>query len=114
MFDRPGRIRRAGSPSSAGDSLKSTVRDFLMRLKFEERVDFIQAFEAEMRRESLSIRTYLIPIGIAGNTVEELSPTEVGHLIRYLLMCVPGSIPAIERVLCLYQLSKEKDSPMAA
>jgi hypothetical protein len=103
--------------STEGDimnNVKALVRDYLISIKFEERAEFIRSLEAEMSREKLSIRAYLIPLGIPGITAEDLSPTDVGHLVRYLQTSVPRSIPAIERVLLQYHLTKADDGLLAA
>jgi hypothetical protein len=43
-----------------------------------------------------------VPLGIPARSVEELTPTEVGHLVRYLKLTVPESIRAIERAVSRY------------
>lgn len=100
--------------TSEGDIIKALVRDYLISIKFEERSGFIQSLETELQRENLSIRAYLIPLGIPAITAEDLSPTDVGHLVRYLHTSVSRSVPAIERVLLTYQLRKADDSLLAA
>jgi hypothetical protein len=61
-----------------------------------------------MRRTSLNMRAYLIPLGIPGRSPEDLTPTEVGHLIRFLKINVPQAMPAIERALGRYEVFAEK------
>lgn len=114
MFKSVNRFKSKTGECDIINSVKALVRDYLISIKFEERAEFIQSLETEMQRESLSIRAYLIPLGIPGITAEDLSPTDVGHLVRYLQASVPRSIPAIERVLSRYHLTKNDDSLMAA
>ena len=92
-----------GSKQSIGgmnpDDLKGFVRDGLVMMTISEREDFIKTLENEMRTAGLSIRSYLIPLGIPARTLEELTPTEVGHLVRYLKINVAHAVPAVERAL---------------
>src|SRR6266545_3975739 len=78
------------------DELKSRVRSALVSMKATEREGFVRALETEMTRASLNIRHYLIPLGIPARSLEDLTPTEVGHVIRYLKIIVPQAMPAIE------------------
>ena len=79
--------------------LKTTVRDGLVAMNMTEREEFIGTLEAEMRRAGLNMRAYLVPLGIPGHSPEDLTPTEVAHLIRFLKLNVPKAMLAIERAL---------------
>jgi hypothetical protein len=82
--------------------LKSIVRDGLVSMTMAEREEFIQALEAEMRRVNLNMRAYLIPLGIPGRSPEDLTPTEVGHLIRFLRINVPQATIAVDKTIARY------------
>ena len=84
------------------NELKATVRDGLVAMNMTEREEFISALEAEMRRAGLNMRAYLVPLGIPGHSPEDLTPTEVAHLIRFLKLNVSKAMPAIERALGRY------------
>ncbi len=73
-----------------------------------EREEFIQVLEAEMRRANLNMRAYLIPLGIPGRSPEDLTPTEVGHLVRFLKINVPQAMPAVERAMARFGVFAEK------
>jgi hypothetical protein len=90
------------------NDLKSIVRDGLVAMNMAEREDFIQALEAEMRRANLNMRAYLIPLGIPGRSPEDLTPTEVGHLVRFLKINVPQAMSAVERTMARYPIFAEK------
>ena len=90
------------------DELKSLVRDGLVAMSVSEREGFIKVLETEMRKSGLNMRSYLIPLGIPARTLEELTPTEVGHLVRYLKVNVTQAIPAIERALATYNSFVER------
>ena len=97
--------------SREADDVKNIVRDALLLMTWAERVEFIQALELEMRRENLSITHCLIPLGIPGMRAEELTPTEVGHLVRFLKTHVRQAMPAVERAMAWLELFREKEDP---
>ena len=81
------------------NELKSAVRDVLGNMEIPQRAAFIAELEAEMRRIHLDIRAYLVPLGIIGRVPEDLTPTEVGHLIRFLKLNVPQAMRAVEKAV---------------
>ena len=95
------------------NELKGVVRDGLVAMTLSDREEFIQALESEMRHVSLNVRSYLIPLGIPGRIPEDLTPTEVGHLIRYLKINVPHAMSAIERAMSGYSIFAEKTAEYA-
>ena len=104
------RNRRVTTEQSVLDpnDLKSIVRDGLVSMNMAEREDFIQTLEAEMRRANLNMRAYLIPLGIPGRSPEDLTPTEVGHLVRFLKINVPQAMSAVTRTMARYTIFAEK------
>jgi hypothetical protein len=89
--------------------LKARVRDGLVAMNMTEREEFIGTLEAEMRRAGLNMRAYLVPLGIPGHSPEDLTPTEVAHLIRFLKLNVSKAMPAIERALGRYNSLVDND-----
>ena len=89
------------------DALKNLVRNGLASMKIPDREEFIRSLEREMRRANLNMRAYLIPLGIPASSAEDLTPSEVGHLIRFLKMIVPQAMPAVERVATRYAVFAE-------
>jgi hypothetical protein len=85
------------------DELKSVVRDRMVGMNMSEREEFIGTLEGELRRAGLNMRGYLVPLGIPGRSTEELTPTEVAHLIRFLKLNISQAMPAIERALARYE-----------
>ena len=53
------------------DELKDSVREMLGLMEALERKLFIKTLEYEMSRSGLSIRPYLIPLGIAADAVDK-------------------------------------------
>ena len=99
---RANRDARATLESLDPDELKSFICSRLVSMTVTEQEDFIQTLEVEMRRANFDMRAYLIPLGIPGRSPEDLTPADVGHLIRFLKMIVPEAILAVERVTARY------------
>jgi hypothetical protein len=91
------------------NELKARVRDGLVAMNMTEREEFIGTLEGEMRRAGLNMRAYLVPLGIPGHSPEDLTPTEVAHLIRFLKLNVAKAMPAIERALGRYSIFADHD-----
>ena len=89
------------------NDLKSVVRDGLVAMNMAEREEFIGTLEVEMRRAGLNMRAYLVPLGIPGRSPEDLTPTEVAHLIRFLKLNVSQAMQAVDRALSQYSVFEE-------
>ena len=103
--------------SREADDVKNMVRDGLLLMTWPEQIEFIKALESEMRRADLSITHYLIPLGIPGMWPEELTPIEVGHLVRFLKIHVRQAMPAVERAMARLEVFREYENsrqPLAA
>ena len=103
-------MRSSNTACPEADDVKNTVRDALSLMTWPEQVEFIQALESEMRRENLSITHYLIPLGIPGMRPEELTPIEVGHLVRFLKILVPRAMPAVDRAMTRLEAFREYEN----
>jgi hypothetical protein len=81
------------------DVLKNTVREGFAAMDVNERTAFIGELEKEMKSIHLELRAYLVPLGIPGRSPEDLTPTEVGHLVRFLKLNIPQAMRAVERAM---------------
>ena len=81
------------------DRMKDSVREMLVLMEALERKLFIKTLEYEMSCSGLSMRDYLIPLGILSTRAEDLTPNDVGHLVRFFRINVPKAMPAVLRVL---------------
>src|ERR1700694_2836286 len=81
------------------DDLKQLVRDGLASMTTADRETFILALERALRSANLSMRTYLIPLGISASSPEELTPGDVGHLVRFFKINVPRAMRAVDEVI---------------
>src|SRR5262245_50571759 len=82
--------------------LKTIIRKGMLLMTYEQQQRFISALEYEMNRSGSTMRSYLMPLGIAAFEVGDLTANDVGHLIRYLRITSPKIMPSIERVLSDY------------
>jgi len=101
-------IPKPGTSVPDFDDLKHTVRDGLLAMTATEREAFIQALETEIQRVHLSMRAYLIPLGITARQPNELTPIEVAHLVRFLKINVPRAMPAVEKAMARFSIFAEK------
>ena len=92
------------------DELKELVRDGMLGMNITEREEFIGSLADELMRDNFRMSAYLVPLGIPGTSPEDLTPTEVGHLVRFLKMILPQSIGAVERTLTRYPAFTENVS----
>lgn len=96
-------LSNQGAPGRLdSERLKTIVREGLITMHPPEREQVVLDLEAEMNRAGSTMRSYLIPLGIPGTSAGELTPNEVGHLIRFLTVAAPELMPAVERVLSRY------------
>lgn len=89
----------SGVTSVDPDELKRMVREGLTSMTLEEREAFIVSLQSDLQSANLSMRAYLFPIGISAQTLQELTPGEVGHLIRYLKINVPSAKPVVDHLM---------------
>lgn len=90
------------------NQLKDVVRDGLFAMDMKERAEFIVELENEMRHSGLHLSSYLVPLGIPGRSAEDLTPTEVGHLVRFLKINVPQALRAIEKSMANFSAFAER------
>jgi hypothetical protein len=95
--------RNVPEPAAQGpldpNELKNIVRDGLVAMDISQRAAFISELGTELKRLHLDIRAYLVPLGIPGRSPEDLTPTEVGHLVRFLKLNVPNAMRGVEKAL---------------
>ena len=99
-------------PSDPNDELKRMVRDGLVAMNMAEREAFIEALEAELRRAGLSLRGYLVPLGIPGHSPAELTPNGVGHLVRFLKINIPRAMAPVQKTMSRFTVFAEKPQPV--
>ncbi|HWO02152.1 MAG TPA: hypothetical protein VNS63_23095 [Blastocatellia bacterium] len=93
------RISTSGKDLVDPDDLKIVVRDGFASMTTADREAFILDLEWELRTANLSVRAFLIPLGISARSLEELTPSDVGHLVRFLKINVPAAMRAVDGVI---------------
>ena len=93
------------------DELKSVVRDGMFAMTPPEREAFYTEMESSLKKVGLDLIVYVIPLGITGRSAEDLTPTEVGHLLRYLRINEPKASSVITRVLSKFPAFTERHEP---
>ena len=93
------RMSTSGRRFTDADDLKLLVRNRLTSMTAADRTAFILALESALRSANLSMRAYLIPLGISAKSLEELTPGDIGHLIRFFKINLPNAMCAVEVVI---------------
>jgi hypothetical protein len=107
-IEKKNEIARIPAGAFSPDELKLFIRDGLVSMTIAEREDFIRNIQAEFRALGMDLRAHLVPLGIPGRSPVDLTPTEVGHLIRYIKINTPHAMARIERVIAQFPAFAEK------
>jgi hypothetical protein len=83
----------------SGDELKKIVYDILASLEFGRVEMFVLSLDERLRARGFNLRDYLLPIGVAGRHVSQLTPYELSHLARFFHLHVPRGKQAFEAAL---------------
>ena len=102
------RVSTSAMVSVGPDELKMVVRDVLAPMTTADRSAFILALEAELRAANLSMRSYLFLLGISATSPEELTPSDIGHFVRFLKINVPSAMRAVDGVIERFSVFAEK------
>src|SRR5262245_24186360 len=100
---RPPVYTVVGSPidfaEAEPDRLRDAVRNALLSLSVPERSNVCMRLLAELNKAGLRIRPCLLMLGVSAETVEELTPSEIAALIRYVRLTQPGIVAAMTALL---------------
>jgi hypothetical protein len=77
------------------NSLRDRVYTALSGLTFEERALTIDKLISDLKGFSVNVRTGLLMLGITARTVSDLTPSDMGKLIRYLRINAPKALEVI-------------------
>ncbi len=102
------RLAHSDQPLPDPNDIRSIVRDALVSMNMAEREEFILSLEDELRRAGLDMRSYLVPLGIPGHSPSELTPNEVGHLIRFLKINIPQAAAPVQKAMSRFNVFAEK------
>ena len=109
----PGKVlRRKTTPSSTGTDeqsarldqclsrsspewLRDRVFNAMSRLSADERASLRDTILSDLRKVGVNIMSGLVALGIPAKTPDELSPSDIAKLIRYVRINTPEAIKAI-------------------
>ena len=109
----PGKVlRRKTTPSSAGTAkqparpdqcfsgscpewLRDTVFNALNKLSTEECASLRDTILSDLGKVGVNIRSALVKLGIPAKTPDDLSPSDIAKLVRYVRINSPEAIKAI-------------------
>jgi hypothetical protein len=84
-------------PSRMGpDELRDAVRDSLLALKFDERVVLVDKLIAGFKKARLNLGAAVMLLGIQGETVNDLTPSDIAHLVRYVRINNPAILACVK------------------
>jgi hypothetical protein len=86
---------RTATPNELCDA----VRGAMVALTLDERISIKEKLLSALKGSRLNVGSILLLLGIHADTVEELTPSDVGYLVRYIRMNSPDVIMALRRPL---------------
>jgi hypothetical protein len=86
---------RTATPSELCDA----VRGAMVAVSVEDRIAIKEKLLAALQGSRLNVGSILLLLGIHADTVEELTPSDVGYLVRYIRINCPDVIAALRRPL---------------
>src|SRR5262245_17067961 len=105
---RVGRMSESRRDSANPDELKILVRDGLASMTADDREAFILALENQLRPVNVNIRQHLVPLGISASSLQELTPSDIAHLVRFLKINMPTAMLAVDGLINQFVAGAEK------
>jgi hypothetical protein len=78
------------------DELRDAVRDSLLALKFDERAMLVDKLIAGLKKARLNLGAAAMLLGIQGETINDLTPSDVAHLLRYVRINNPAILACVK------------------
>src|SRR5262245_30291168 len=86
---------RTATPNELCDA----VRGAMVVVSLDDRISIKEKLLSALKGSRLNVGSILLLLGIHADTVEELTPSDVGYLVRYIRINSPDVIPALRRPL---------------
>jgi len=93
----------------APDQLRDAVRDALLALKFDERAVLVDKLIAGLTKARMNLGAAVMLLGIQGETINDLTPSDIAHLVRYVRINKPAILTCVRQQLSEL-LGKETDT----
>ena len=81
------------------NELCEAVRGAMVALPIDDRISIKQKLLSAINGSRLNVGSILLLLGIHADTVEELTPSDVGYLVRYIRINSPDVLTALKRPL---------------
>lgn len=81
------------------DALRNELRDALLALKFDERAAAVTTIATGLKDGGINLRSVAVLLGLQGDTVADLTPSDLAHLVRYARINAPRALKAVTRPL---------------
>ncbi|HYM00702.1 MAG TPA: hypothetical protein VEZ90_17235 [Blastocatellia bacterium] len=88
--------------------MRDSVRDALLTLPLEERAVVRDRVLAALRKSGVGLGTLLILLGINVRSADELTPSDLAHLLRYLRFTSATKFRAVKPIVTELIVPKEK------
>lgn len=101
------------------NQLRDSVRDSLLALPFEARADYRDQILSSLAAAGAKLGSIAVLLGISARQADEITPSELAHLIRYVRINSPQfiatSATAISRMMeTADRIRRVQETPKAA
>ena len=89
-------IRQVEDPTSLEpDALRESVREALSALTADELVSWRDHLMSGLRKAGMNLEACRFLIGISGDSTDNLTPSGIAHLIRYVRLNLPEAMKVV-------------------
>jgi len=81
------------------NELCDAVRGAMVTVSVDDRISIKEKLLAALRNSRLNVGSILLLLGIHADTVDELTPSDVGYLVRYIRINSPDVLSTLKRPL---------------
>jgi hypothetical protein len=81
------------------DELRNRLRDSLLTRPFDERSVATNRIATGLKNAGLNVGATAVLLGIPGETVSDLTPSDIAHLVRYVRINRPEILKAVTQPL---------------
>src|SRR5215813_4363451 len=86
---------RTATPNELCDA----VRGAMVSVSVDDRISIKEKLLSALKGSRINVGSILLLLGIHADTVDELTPSDVGYLVRYIRINSPEVVPALRRPL---------------
>ena len=86
---------RAATPNELCDA----VRSAMVAVPLEDRISIKEKLLSAIQASKVNVGSILLLLGIHADSVDELTPSDIGYLVRYIRMNSPEVVGSLRRPL---------------